>query len=160
MLEDINFNVDMGEISIKTLEAWASRNERFVQITSDEAVLEKAFSKWESKVREQGVPERHIKAMGKEKFKSSLKRDLTVIFSREAVKQYFNCKEEAQDNEEWIQQAVDQAVEWSAEAFVKASRSLGRMMLFSVVLARDNLNDSKDEDDASDGSNAKLDNTP
>ena len=124
--------VDVGAVTLKTIEEWADKSCRFQELISDERRFQDAFTASKESLNDMGVPMSYIEQISRELFDQTVKTMLTVSYAREAVKGFFRGKtvveieRETISDEDWISEAVDQAIQVHMEAVIDATvRNMG-----------------------------------
>jgi len=132
--EDIKANV--GMISMKTLEEWANRNERFVELTSANEI-QKVLSVLKEKLNEKEIRECYRKAITQELFEEAFKNNVIVVFARAAVEEFFKCgktAEELLEDEEFVRTLIEVSVDYIVQATCNAVESTERMCAFENLM--------------------------
>ncbi len=135
-----NINVDMGAIPMKTLEAWANRDERIVKLRGDKEMLQKACAMWEEKCKAHSIHVRDIEFAKRILFEDSFKRNLIVNLARAMVEEYFKngkTADELLSSTEWCQKLIGQTVDDQVSFMVDAAESMQRSPLVAIVVHKD-----------------------
>ena len=125
--EDIKANV--GMISMKTLEEWAYRNERFVELTSANEI-QKVLLVLKEKLNENGIPKYFLEVVTPKLFEEAFKNNIIIILARAAVEEFFKCgktAEELMGDEEFVRNLIDLAVDYTVQASCNTVKNTKRM---------------------------------
>lgn len=161
MMSEEEVLVDVGGIPLKTVENWANNSRRFKEVISDEQRFQEAFASSQEQLKNKGVPMSYIEQIPREVFDETVKTMFTVFFAREAVQGFFNCKavekieSETIFNEDWIRNALEEAIRIHMEATIHASVNAmirsSEMPGIAIVIDGFPDNDADDAEDDSEG---------
>ncbi len=146
----------VGTIQLCVLKDWANGSQRFQNVMAEESRFQEAVIELQKQVRERGVPENFIEDLNFDEFGETIKENFLVVYVRAAAEGFFLRKTEEEiesetlSNPEWLSNAMEQAVEWIANAIVKGANKYAVIGFFMNFFGGEEEDDDEYDEDEPD----------
>ena len=153
--------VSVGSVPMDELTKWAQGSVRFMEVMSEESRFKEAVNTAQKQMKERGIQDRYIEAIGFDEYYETVRKSFLVIYVRAVTERFFQRKTEAEiesetlSNPEWMSNAVEQATEWIVGSTVQSVISSD-----AIEFVMNLLGDEEDDDDEEDGCNEEEPENP